>query len=356
MNLVDVVVPDGIDDPATPSGGNTYDRRICRELTAMGWLVREHAVAGSWPWPDAASSQALARVIAGIPDGGVVLVDGLLASTAAAVLVPAARRISLVVLVHMALGDGPPGHVVAGASAAEGAVLAGAHAVLTTSSWTRQRLLDRYALRPDRVHVAEPGAEPADVAPGTADGRELLCVAAVTAHKGHDVLLGALAAIADLPWSCVCVGTLDREPAFVARLRRQADADGIGDRFSLAGPYPAERLDGAYAAADTLVLASRGESYGMVVTEALARGLPVIASAVGGLPDALGHASDGHSPGLLVPPDDAPALASALRDWLSDADLRQHLRRAARERRETLPDWPAAAAQVASVLTAPAIA
>ena len=198
MNLVDVVVPDGIDDPATPSGGNTYDRRICRELTAMGWLVREHAVAGSWPWPDTASSQALARVIAGIPDGGVVLVDGLLASTAAAVLVPAARRISLVVLVHMALGDGPPGHVVAGASAAEGAVLAGAHAVLTTSSWTRQRLLDRYALRPDRVHVAEPGAEPADVAPGTADGRELLCVAAVTAHKGHNVLLGALAAIVAL--------------------------------------------------------------------------------------------------------------------------------------------------------------
>ena len=87
---------------------------------------------------------------------------------------------------------------------------------VTTSSWTRERLLDRYALRPDRVHVAEPGADPADLAPGTAGGGELLCVAAVTAHKGHDVLLDALAAIADLPWRCVCVGTLDRDPAFVA--------------------------------------------------------------------------------------------------------------------------------------------
>ena len=354
--MVDVVVPDGIDDPARPSGGNAYDRRICRELTAMGWLVREHAVAGSWPWPDTASSQALARVIAGIPDGGTVLVDGLLASTASAVLVPAARRLSLVVLIHMPLGDGPPGHVVAGASAEEGAVLAAAQAVVTTSAWTRERLLDRYPLRPDRVHVAEPGADPAAVASGTADGGELLCVAAVTAHKGHDVLLGALATIADRPWRCICVGTLGREPGFVARLRRQADADGIGDRFCLAGPYSAPQLDRAYAAADALVLASRGESYGMVVTEALAHGLPVIASSVGGLPEALGHTSDGRPPGLLVPPDDVPALAVALRDWLSDASLRQHLGAAARERRRTLPGWSATTARIASVLAAPATA
>jgi glycosyltransferase involved in cell wall biosynthesis len=285
-----------------------------------------------------------------------MLVDGLLASTAAAALVPAARRLSLVVVVHMPLGDGLPGHVVAGASAQERTVLAAAQAVVTTSSWTRERLLDRYALRSDRVHVAEPGADPADIAPGTADGRELLCVAAVTAHKGHDVLLGALTAIIDRPWRCVCVGTLDREPEFVARLRRQAEAAGLDARFCLAGPYSTAQLDRAYAAADVLVLASRGESYGMVVTEALAHGLPVIASAVGGLPEALGHASDGRPPGLLVPPDDPTALASALRDWLSDAGLRQRLRRAAGDRRDTLPGWAAAAARIASVLTAPATA
>ena len=104
-----VVVPDGIDDPARPSGGNTYDRRICRGLTARGWRVREHAVSGSWPWPDAAAEDALGRVVREIPDGAVVLVDGLIASAVPNVLVPEARRLALVVLVHMPLGDGPPG-------------------------------------------------------------------------------------------------------------------------------------------------------------------------------------------------------------------------------------------------------
>ena len=75
----------------------------------------------------------------------------------------------------------------------------------------------------------------------------------------------------------------------------------------------------------------------MVVTEALARGIPVLATAVGGLPEALGRAPDGSLPGLLVPPDDPAALAAALRRWLSDADLRDRLgRRAAAARRPSV--------------------
>ena len=107
MTAVHVVVPDGIDDPARPSGGNVYDRRVCRELAALGWSVHEHAVAGFWPRPDAASFAALADAVAAIPDGAVVLLDGLIASTAPAVLVPQARRLRLVVLVHMPLGHRP---------------------------------------------------------------------------------------------------------------------------------------------------------------------------------------------------------------------------------------------------------
>ena len=103
------------------------------------------------------------------------------------------------------------------------------------------------------------------------------------------MLLAALAATADLPWRCVCVGTLDREPAFVDRLRDRAEQAGIADRVCLAGPRTGDDLGRTYAAADVLVLASHAETYGMVVTEALARGLPVIATAVGGLPEALGH-------------------------------------------------------------------
>jgi glycosyltransferase involved in cell wall biosynthesis len=137
-----------------------------------------------------------------------------------------------------------------------------------------------------------------------------------------------------------------RQPEFVAELRRRAD----GDRIRFAGPLTGTDLDGAYAAADLLVLASHAETYGMVVTEALARGIPVLATDVGGLPEALGHAPDGSRPGLLVRPGDPAALAAALRRWLTDAGLRDRLRRSALGRRDTLTGWAVTAEVVSGVL------
>ena len=350
MTEVHVVVPEGIDDPARPSGGNVYDRRICRGLAALGWAVHEHAVPGDWPRPGAAGHAALARAVAGIPDGAAVLLDGLIASAAPEALVPQARRLRHVVLVHMPLGHRPPDDEAGAVRARERDVLAAAAAVVTTSAWTRRRLGELYALPADRVHVAKPGVDAAGLAPGTPDGAALLCVAAVTPRKAHDVLLDAFATTTDLSWRCACVGSLDRDPAFADDVRRRMRDGGLGDRVSFPGPRTGPQLDRAYAAADLLVLASHAEPYGMVVTEALARGVPVLAAEVGGVTEALGHARDGTQPGLLVPPGDPVALGAALRAWLADAELRARLRRAARERRASLSGWTATTSVLAGVL------
>ncbi|HEX4717796.1 MAG TPA: glycosyltransferase family 4 protein, partial [Thermoleophilaceae bacterium] len=282
------VVPDDIDDPARPSGGNAYDRQLCRGLTAIGWAVHEHAVTGPWPGRDPAMLDALDAVLERIPDEAVVLIDGLIASTAPEVLVPQALRLHLVVLVHMPLGlrsaDGAAGD----ARERERAVLSAAAAVVTTSAWSRHRLVEAYHLPRGRLHVAEPGAEAAELATGTAAGDELLCVATVTFDKGQDVLLDALTAVKDQSWHCVFVGSLDRDPAFVGALRRRSFDSGLSDRVSFPGPRTGADLDRSYATADLLVLPSRAETYGMVVKEALARGLPVVATDVGGVTEALG--------------------------------------------------------------------
>lgn len=350
MTVVHVVVPDGIDDPDRPSGGNAYDRHLCRGLTSIGWSVDEHAVAGGWPRPDAASFAALDDVIQRIPDDAVVLLDGLVASASPEVLVPQARRLRLVVLVHMPLGDRPADDAAGDARMRERAVLSVAAAVVTTSAWTRRRLLGLYRLPADRVHVAEPAVDAADLATGTATGEALLCVAAVTFDKGHDVLLDALATMTDLSWRCACVGSLERDPAFVEALRGRSVARGLGDRVCFPGPRTGADLDRTFAAADVMVLASRAEAYGIVVIEALARGLPVVATDVGGLTEALGHDAAGTRPGLLVPPDNPEALGAALRAWLGDAELRGQLRRAARERRKSLSRWSTTTSVIAGVL------
>ena len=277
----------------------------------------------------------LAGALERLPDGSIALLDGLIASPAPHVLVPEADRLRQVVLVHMPLED-----------EREREVLEAAAAVITTSEWARRRVEDLYGLA--EVHVAEPGVDPAALAPGSADGAALLCVAAVTRGKGHDVLLGGLATVTDLSWRCACVGSLDRAPAFADHVQRRALAAGLRDRVHFAGPRTGAALDSAYAAADLLVLASHGETYGMVVTEALARGVPVLATDVGGVPEALGHG------GLLVPPGDPQAFGAALRRWLEDASLRERLRRAASERRATLPGWEDTASAVAIALMAAA--
>jgi glycosyltransferase involved in cell wall biosynthesis len=350
MSEVHVVVPEGIHDPARPSGGNTYDRRVCRGLADLGWAVHEHAVPGAWPRGSEAGHAALARAVGRIPDGAVVLLDGLIASTAPEALVPQARRLRQVVLVHMPLGHRPRDGEAGAVRAREREVLAAAAAVVTTSAWSRRRLGELYALPADRVHVAEPGVDAARLAPGSAAGDALLCVGAVTPAKGHDVLLDALARVEDLSWRCACVGSLDRAPAFADRVRRRAWEDELRDRVGFSGPRTGPELDRAYAAADLLVLPSQAETYGMVVTEALARGLPVLATDVGGVTEALGFATDGTRPGLLVPPGDPAALGAALRAWLGNAELRGRLRRAARERRASLRPWAATTSEVAGVL------
>jgi glycosyltransferase involved in cell wall biosynthesis len=335
VNAVHFVVPSGIADPARPSGGNAYDRRLRDGLTADGWTVRVHEVSA----PAADLTASLAR----IPDGSVVLLDGLVALPAPEVVVPESRRLRPVVLVHMPLGQDAPDD-------REGTVLSAAAAVVTTSEWARGLLLERYSLPADRVHVAEPGVEPAAPAPGTADGGSLLSVAAVIPGKGHDVLVDALATLNGRRWQCLCVGTVERDPAFVASLRRRACEDGMTGRLSFSGALPEEDLARSYSAADLLVLPSRSETYGMVVTEALARGLPVVAAEVGGVPEAMGHGADGTRPGVLVPPEDPAALGDTLRAWLEDADLRERLRQAAHERRRSLTDWASTTSAVADIL------
>ncbi len=302
LGAVHVVVPEGVDDPSRPSGGNAYDRRVCSGLAAIGWSVHEHPIPGGWPTPGRRRPcRALPGYSRDIPDGAAVLLDGLIASTVPDVLVPESDRLRLVVLVHMPLGHAPAAAAAtvdrSDVSARERAVLSAAVGVVTPSAWTREWLLEAYALHPNRIHLAAPGVDAADPARGTESGGELLCVAAVTPGKGHDVLLAAAATIADVPFRLTCVGSLTRDPGFAERVRQQAVRSGIADRVRLTGPRTGAELATSYAAADVLVLASRGETYGMVVTEALARGIPVIATAVGGVPEAVGARGGRGDPG-----------------------------------------------------------
>ena len=348
---VHVVAPAGFDDPGQPSGGNIYDRRVCAGLAEAGWEVLVATVAGAWPAPGSAARADLARIVSAIPDGETVLIDGLIASPAAAELLPHTGRIRVTVLLHMPLATALDAPHDASTESSERSVLRAAAGVVVTSEWTRRQVLTRYAVPAGRVHVARPGVDRV-AAPARPVRGHLICVGTLGRHKGQDLLVEALAGLADRDWQCVLAGPLDRDPDFTGQLRARIGGLGYGRRIRLSGVLTGAALSHAYATADLLVAPSRSETYGMTVTEALARGLPVIAADVGGLPEALGRTADGTRPGQLVPPGDPAALAAALGDWLGDDRRRQRLRAAARQRRSTLCGWDQTTDEIANALTA----
>jgi glycosyltransferase involved in cell wall biosynthesis len=173
----------------------------------------------------------------------------------------------------------------------------------------------------------------------------LLSVGIIVPRKGHDLLVAALATLGELPWRLSIVGDRGRDPAASARLDADILRHGLTARVVLEGAVSAERLAEFYSAADVFVLASRYEGYGMAFAQAIAYGVPVIGTTAGAIPETVPAGA-----GLLVPPDDVPALAAALQRLISDADERARLARNARAAARGLPTWAAAAAVFARAI------
>jgi glycosyltransferase involved in cell wall biosynthesis len=164
-------------------------------------------------------------------------------------------------------------------------------------------------------------------------------VAKLVPLKGHGVLVAALAQLRDLDWTLLCIGSVERDRA-TADAVRQAIADAALDRrIFLAGERAPADVAAAYGAADAFVLPSFHEGYGMVYAEAMANGLPVIATIAGAIPEIVPP-----SAGLLVPPGDPAALAQAVRRVIADPRLATRLAAGSREAGARLPDWPRAIA------------
>jgi glycosyltransferase involved in cell wall biosynthesis len=165
--------------------------------------------------------------------------------------------------------------------------------------------------------------------------RALLCVANLVPRKGHELLVEALARIRDLDWSLSCVGSVERDPTTARAVRSRIRAAGLGRRITLSGECPPQSVAQAYRAADAFVLPSFHEGYGMVYAEAMAHGLPVIATTAGAIPETVPPQA-----GLLVPPGDPAALARAVRRVIAQPLLAARLALGSRAIGTHLPDWP----------------
>ncbi|KXS37315.1 MAG: group 1 glycosyl transferase [Halomonadaceae bacterium T82-2] len=326
-------------DPGQLTGGYVYDARIVEALRHQGWQVEVVGLEGRFPEPDAAAGQALDTALADCPNGARVVIDGLAMGGLPEIVAQHAPRLDITALVHHPLADetGLDAAQCTRFRISETRALAAVNRVIVTSPFTARRLAD-FKVGAERIRVIEPGVERPPMPPRRAayhtGPARLLCVATITPRKGHDVLVEALAGLADRDWQCDCIGGLDRDVAHVEHVRERIAAHGLSERVHLLGERPPHALAKAYAAADLFVLPSHYEGYGMVISEALAHGLPVLTTTGGALAHTLPEGA-----GLQVPPGDPAALAEALTRWLDDAALRDTLLDGAREAGQALPDW-----------------
>nr|WP_240905524.1 glycosyltransferase family 4 protein [Thiorhodococcus mannitoliphagus] len=267
-----------------------------------------------------------------------------------AVVEACADRLDLVALIHhpLALETGLASAEAQRLRNSEQRALGWVRKVITTSASTA-RALDAYEVAQERLVVVPPGTDPAPLAKGSrGPDLNLLCVATLTPRKGHAVLFEALSRIRDLPWRLTCIGSTTRDAEQTAVLEAAIATLGLGDRVRLAGELDAACLDAEYDAADAFVLASFHEGYGMVLAEALARGLPVVSTTAGAIPQTLPEAA-----ALLVPPGNVEALAAALRTLIEDRPLRASLAAGARAARAGLPSWESACHAFAAAVGQP---
>lgn len=324
-----LVVPPDVDKP---TGGNAYDLALAAALRAHGARV---AVVRSDP-------AGLAAILAEAWEGP-TLVDGLLACPRPDAVAASGGEVG--VLVHMPLAQETglsPGRA-ARLDRLEGEALRAARWVVTTSHWCARHVTEHHGVA--RVTVATPGVEPAPVSTGS-DPPLLVHLAALLPHKDQLGVVAALARLRDLSWQARLAGPTDRDPVYALKVRAALRDAGLSDRVRVTGTMP---RDAAWAGADLALLPSRVESFGMVVTEALARAVPAVV-AEGGAVEALGSTPAGEVPGAVVPPADPAALADVLRRWLTEKAYRDATRRAALERRATLDRWDVTAQKVRTAL------
>ena len=219
---VHLVVPGPLDQR---TGGSIYDRRMADELRRRGWSVIVHELldgpslgsGGSSPFDEAHARGLLGERLARLPDGALVVIDGLASRGSPDLLRAALGGLSVLVIVHLLAADDPgvgPARR-AELAALEQQGLAASAGVIATSPATARRIVE-LGVDPSRIRTVPPGVDRSSQATGPPPGdpAQLLCVAAVTPGKGQDVLVRALRRLTDASWRCVCAGSLTRDAAF----------------------------------------------------------------------------------------------------------------------------------------------
>ncbi|MGO4586135.1 glycosyltransferase family 4 protein [Arthrobacter sp. 2RAF6] len=321
------------------SGGNVYNARLVEALRAEGAEVSVCTLDGGWPSGTAGDRSRFADAFAGGAPR-IYIVDGLIASGAPTEIETATSAGHRVwVLLHV-----PP----SGEDPLERSALCAATGLLCTGSRTAEAAR-RLGL--SNVHLATPGVDlpsKARPSPRGAAAPHFMMVGALLPNKEQIFFVDALARIKDLAWTAALVGSTKADPSYAAAVQERILRNGLEKRVERTAELSGPALEEQWLRADLSLLISHSESFGMVVQESLAHGIPVVVRKGTGAVEALGAHGAGEAVDLTA---GIGSLEKLLRRWLGDPALREGWRAAAEAASRVLPRWEDTAREVLRAVT-----
>ena len=326
------------------TGGFIYEATVLRVLNEIGCKTEHLKLPGRFPDPTQDDMAVALNALRAVPGKRPIILDGLVFGSIdpeglAQVSAP------IIAMIHHPLGleTGLPTERAEFLLKNEAAALRHAAHIVVPSPETARVLVNQLAAKPDLITVAPPGFDRPVVCKQPKRPPLILSVGLLARRKGHDTLLGALETIRDLEWQAVIVGK-EHDDNTAIELYCQAKALGLTERVTFTGELDRAPLNDLFNSATLFALATRYEGYGMVLSEAMMFGLPIVSCDVGAVPETVGDA------GILLPPEDALAFGATLRLLLKDQGTRARLGRLSDLKSQSLPTWRETAGTFACVI------
>jgi glycosyltransferase involved in cell wall biosynthesis len=304
------------------TGSHIFTKRFAEGLKKNGHQITIHQLSNDFPFPSDKSLQTVQTILSLIPESDTIIFDNLISSSISALLKECAHRNHLICLFHLPLSIYPGFSVYQREMLAfsESESLGFIHHILAVGPFVEKFLLQQ-GIDKKKIILTFPGVEDCPQKKiYQPKPYRLLSVANLIRSKGHVTLVKALSALNNINWILDCYGDLDLDRQYLADLQALIRRNNLQNKIFIHGTISGKALSDAYLSADLFIHPSEFETYGIALTEALAHGIPVIASTGGGTLSTVPA-----SMGKFFKPDDVYGLETILEVVFENTEIYKKL-------------------------------
>ncbi len=262
-----------------------YDKRIIEGLKRNGHYVEVLRLPDDFPFPSEESLKQCHKIVKAIPKLEPIIIDSLVFGVIPSILKEVYNKNPIVALIHLPLSVDPnyTAYQRTLVTSLEKEAFEYASKFIVSSEYTAEILVN-LGINDKKFNLVIPGLDnfsKKEDYPQTP--KKLLSIANLCRSKDHTILVRALSALKDRDWILHCYGNLDMDREYLSDFQAMIRRNKLQDKILIHGTISGEQLNEAYLNSDLFVHPSEFETYGMALTEALAHGIPVVASTGGGI-------------------------------------------------------------------------